>query len=58
MIHDQLRAANVPLAEGCFVNGGLRFQGGDAKKSSHGREKGFEAPWEFSALKTLVINHD
>ena len=30
---------------------------GGVKKSGHGREKGFEALYEFSASKTVVINH-
>ncbi len=31
---------------------------GGMKKSGHGREKGFEALYEFSTLKTLIIKHD
>jgi acyl-CoA reductase-like NAD-dependent aldehyde dehydrogenase len=30
---------------------------GGVKKSGHGREKGFEALYEFSASKTIVLSH-
>ena len=46
-----------------FVNcygagGGIELPFGGMKKSGHGREKGFEALYEFSALRTMVIKHD
>jgi aldehyde dehydrogenase (NAD+) len=46
-----------------FVNcygagGGIELPFGGMKKSGHGREKGFEALYEFSALRTMVVKHD
>ncbi len=46
-----------------FVNcygagGGIELPFGGMKKSGHGREKGFAALHEFSALRTMVIRHD
>jgi aldehyde dehydrogenase (NAD+) len=46
-----------------FVNcygagGGIELPFGGMKKSGHGREKGFEAFHEFSAIRTMVIKHD
>jgi aldehyde dehydrogenase (NAD+) len=38
--------------------GGIELPFGGMKKSGHGREKGFAALHEFSALRTLVIRHD
>lgn len=45
-----------------FVNcygagGGIELPFGGMKKSGHGREKGFEALYEFSAVRTMVIRH-
>ena len=40
------------------AGGGIELPFGGTRKSGHGREKGFEALYEFSALKTLVIKHD
>ena len=45
-----------------FVNcygagGGIELPFGGMKKSGHGREKGFEALYEFSAVRTMVIKH-
>jgi aldehyde dehydrogenase (NAD+) len=31
---------------------------GGMKKSGHGREKGFEALYEFSILRTTTVKHD
>jgi aldehyde dehydrogenase (NAD+) len=31
--------------------------GGGIKTSGHGREKGLEAPYAFSTLKTVTIKH-
>jgi aldehyde dehydrogenase (NAD+) len=45
-----------------FVNnygagGGVELPFGGVKGSGHGREKGFEALYGFSALKTVAIHH-
>jgi aldehyde dehydrogenase (NAD+) len=42
---------------GYGAGGGIELPFGGVKKSGHGREKGFEALYEFSASKTIVINH-
>ena len=62
---DAKRSMRVARAMRCgqvFVNGygaggGIELPFGGVKKSGHGREKGFEALYEFSASKTVVINH-
>lgn len=62
---DARRSLRVARAMRCgqvFVNGygaggGIELPFGGVKKSGHGREKGFEALYEFSASKTIVINH-
>ena len=46
-----------------FVNnygagGGVELPFGGVKHSGHGREKGFEALYGFSTLKTVAIKHD
>jgi aldehyde dehydrogenase (NAD+) len=46
-----------------FVNcygagGGIELPFGGMKKSGHGREKGFDAFHEFSAVRTMVVKHD
>ncbi|WP_029058456.1 aldehyde dehydrogenase family protein [Stappia stellulata] len=57
-----MRVARAVRAGQVFVNGygaggGVELPFGGVKKSGHGREKGFEALYEFSALKTVVFNH-
>lgn len=62
---DAKRSMRLARAMRCgqvFVNGygaggGIELPFGGVKKSGHGREKGFEALYEFSASKTIVINH-
>ena len=46
-----------------FINnygagGGIELPFGGVKQSGHGREKGFEALYGFSVLKTVAIKHD
>ncbi|MEJ1161804.1 aldehyde dehydrogenase family protein [Prosthecomicrobium sp. N25] len=58
----QMRLARGIRAGQVFVNsygagGGVELPFGGFKKSGHGREKGFEALTEFTALKTIVLNH-
>jgi aldehyde dehydrogenase (NAD+) len=63
--NDARRSMRLARAMRCgqvFVNGygaggGIELPFGGVKKSGHGREKGFEALYEFSASKTIVINH-
>ncbi|MBN8944296.1 MAG: aldehyde dehydrogenase family protein [Rhizobiales bacterium] len=57
-----MRVARAMRCGQVFVNGygaggGIELPFGGVKKSGHGREKGFEALYEFSASKTVVINH-
>lgn len=62
---DAARSMRVARAMRCgqvFINGygaggGIELPFGGVKKSGHGREKGFEALYEFSASKTVVLNH-
>jgi aldehyde dehydrogenase (NAD+) len=58
-----LRVARKLQCGQVFVNnygagGGIELPFGGVKHSGHGREKGFEALYGFSALKTIAIKHD
>jgi aldehyde dehydrogenase (NAD+) len=58
----QLRLAHQLKAGQVFVNnygagGGVELPFGGVKASGHGREKGFEALYAFTALKTIALKH-
>ncbi|WP_284616348.1 aldehyde dehydrogenase family protein [Aquabacterium humicola] len=58
----QFRVAKRLKCGQVFVNnygagGGIELPFGGVKQSGHGREKGFEALYGFSALKTVAIRH-
>jgi aldehyde dehydrogenase (NAD+) len=58
----QLRVARALRCGQVFVNnygagGGIELPFGGVKHSGHGREKGFEALYGFSTLKTVAIRH-
>ena len=58
----QLRMARALQCGQVFVNnygagGGIELPFGGVKHSGHGREKGFEALYGFSTLKTIAIHH-
>ncbi|HEX6704425.1 MAG TPA: aldehyde dehydrogenase family protein [Albitalea sp.] len=58
----QLRMARGLKCGQVFVNnygagGGIELPFGGVKRSGHGREKGFEALYGFSTLKTVAIHH-
>jgi aldehyde dehydrogenase (NAD+) len=58
-----LRVARQIEAGQVYINaygagGGIELQFDGMKKSGHGREKGFEALYEFSTLKAIIIKHD
>lgn len=58
-----LRVARKLQCGQVFVNnygagGGIELPFGGVKHSGHGREKGFEALYGFSVLKTVAIKHD
>ncbi len=59
----QVRMAKAVKAGQIYLNaygagGGIELPFGGVKKSGHGREKGFEALYEFCATKTIVLKHD
>jgi len=59
----QFRMARQLKCGQVFVNnygagGGIELPFGGVRQSGHGREKGFEALYGFSALKTVAIKHD
>jgi aldehyde dehydrogenase (NAD+) len=59
----QLRLARSLQCGQVFINnygagGGIELPFGGVKRSGHGREKGFEALYGFSTLKTVAIKHD
>ena len=58
----QMRLARALRCGQVFINnfgagGGIELPFGGVKKSGHGREKGFEALYGFSVLKTIVLRH-
>jgi aldehyde dehydrogenase (NAD+) len=58
----QLRMARRLKCGQVFINnygagGGIELPFGGVKQSGHGREKGFEALYGFSTLKTIAIHH-
>lgn len=58
----QLRMARALGSGQVFVNnygagGGVELPFGGVKHSGHGREKGFEALYGFTTLKTVVLKH-
>ena len=57
-----MRMARALQCGQVFVNnygagGGVELPFGGVKHSGHGREKGFEALYGFSTLKTVAIHH-
>jgi aldehyde dehydrogenase (NAD+) len=58
----QMRMARAVRAGQVFINnygagGGVELPFGGVKGSGHGREKGFEALYGFTTLKTIAIRH-
>ncbi|AVO48061.1 aldehyde dehydrogenase [Melaminivora suipulveris] len=58
----QLRMARAVASGQVFINnygagGGVELPFGGIKSSGHGREKGFEALYGFTTLKTVAIRH-
>lgn len=58
----QMRMAKAIRSGQIFINnygagGGVELPFGGVGKSGHGREKGFEALYGFSVLKTVAAHH-
>jgi aldehyde dehydrogenase (NAD+) len=58
----QFRLARAIRSGQVFINnygagGGIELPFGGVKRSGHGREKGFEALYGFSRLKTVAVRH-
>jgi len=58
----QLRMARAVASGQVFINnygagGGVELPFGGVKHSGHGREKGFEALYGLTTLKTVVLKH-
>ena len=58
----QFRLARRLQAGQVFINnygagGGVELPFGGVKQSGHGREKGFEALYGFTTLKTVAVRH-
>jgi len=58
----QMRLARAIRAGQVFINnygagGGVELPFGGVKQSGYGREKGFEALYGFTTLKTIAIRH-
>ncbi len=58
----QMRMAKRIRSGQVFINnygagGGVELPFGGVKKSGHGREKGFEALYGFSVVKTIAVRH-
>ena len=58
----QLRVARALRSGQVFVNnygagGGVELPFGGVRHSGHGREKGFEALYGYTVLKTVVLQH-
>ena len=58
----QFRMARRVRSGQVFINnygagGGVELPFGGVKSSGHGREKGFEALYGFTTLKTVAIRH-
>jgi len=51
-----IRAGQV-YVNGFGAGGGIELPFGGMKKSGHGREKGFDALYEFSTTQTLIVRH-